>query len=96
MQMVIASRLSDGRVVFMDADSGWADSIAGGILVETGADAERLMTDAARAVDACEIVDPYLIDVVVTHGRRVPAEIREAIRAFGPSIRTDPLAVAEH
>ena len=95
MQMVIASRLSDGRVVFMDADAGWADSIDSGVLAETEAEAERLMTGAEQAVASCEIVDPYLIEVVVTDGRRVPAEIREAIRAFGPSIRTDQLAATE-
>jgi hypothetical protein len=95
MQMIIASRLVDGRVVFMDADSGWADSIAGGVLADTKSDAERLMTDAFQAVEACEIVDPYLIEVVITDGERVPTEIREAIRAFGPSIRTDLLAVVE-
>ena len=89
MQMIIANRLIDGRVVFMDADAAWVDSIEEGILLETAADKDRLMGLAMRDVEDCVIVDPYLIDVVMDDGKRRPVEAREAIRAFGPSVRTD-------
>ncbi len=89
MQMIIANRLIDGRVVFMDADAAWVDSIEEGILLETAADNDRLMGLAMRDVEDCVIVDPYLIDVVMDDGKRRPVEAREAIRAFGPSVRTD-------
>ncbi len=89
MQMIIANRLVDGRVVFMDADAAWVDSIDEGILLETAADNDRLMGLAMRDVEDCVIVDPYLIDVVMDDGKRRPVEAREAIRAFGPSVRTD-------
>ena len=89
MQMIIANRLIDGRVVFLDADAAWVDSIEEGILLETAADNDRLMGLAMRDVEDCVIVDPYLIDVVMDDGKRRPVEAREAIRAFGPSVRTD-------
>ena len=89
MQMIIANRLIDGRVVFMDADAAWVDSIEEGILLETAADNDRLMGLAMRDVEDCVIVEPYLIDVVMDDGKRRPVEAREAIRAFGPSVRTD-------
>ena len=89
MQMIIANRLIDGRVVFLDADAAWVDSIEEGILLETAADNDRLMGLAMRAAEDCVIVDPYLIDVVMDDGKRRPVEAREAIRAFGPSVRTD-------
>jgi sulfite reductase (NADPH) hemoprotein beta-component len=89
MQMIIANRLIDGRVVFMDADAAWVDSIEEGILLETAADNDRRMGLAMRDVEDCVIVDPYLIDVVMDDGKRRPVEAREAIRAFGPSVRTD-------
>ena len=95
MQMIIASRLVDGRVVFMDAEAHWADSIDDGILMETEADAEERLTIAAQAVENCEIVDPYAIEVVVENGERRPVEVREAVRAFGPSVRTDQLVESE-
>ncbi len=91
MQMIIASRLVDGRVVFMGADAVWADSIDDGVLLESESDADRLMAEATQAVENCEIVDPYLIEVLLENGERRPAEVREAIRAFGPSVRTDRL-----
>ena len=89
MQIIIASRLVDGRVVFMDADAAWADSIADGILLDSEADSDRFMGAAEQAVENCMIVDPYLIEV--ENGERRPVEGREAIRAFGPSVRTDKL-----
>ena len=89
MQMIIASRLVDGRAVFMDADAGWADAIADGLLLETEDEAALRLTAAELAIENCEIVDPYAIEVVVENGERRPAEVREAIRAFGPSVRTD-------
>ncbi len=89
MQMIIANRLIDGRVVFMDADAAWVDSIEEGILLETTADNDRLMDLAMQAVEDCVIVDPYLIEVVIDNGERRPVEVRESIRAFGPSVRTD-------
>ena len=95
MQMIIASRLVDGRVVFMDAKAGWPASIDDGVLLDTEEETERLLVIAEKAVQDCEIVDPYPIDVVVENGERRPAEVREAIRAFGPSVRTDQPAESE-
>ena len=88
MQMIIASRLVDGRVVFMDAESGWKDSINDGVLLENGAESGHLPPEAEQAVEANLVVDPYLIEVTVEDGVRRPVEVREAIRAFGPSVRT--------
>ena len=92
MQMIIASRLVDGRVVFMDAGSGWQDSIDEGVVLEDEAEAERRLSEAEQSVENCVIVDPYLIDVTLEDGGRRPVEVREAIRAFGPSVRTDRLS----
>ena len=89
MQMIIASRLTDGRVVFMGERGSWVDRIAEGTVLQNGADAARLMPDAEQDVTRNVIVDPYLIEVVVEDGKRRPAHVREAIRAFGPSVRTD-------
>ncbi|MEE8249694.1 MAG: DUF2849 domain-containing protein, partial [Gammaproteobacteria bacterium] len=66
-----------------------------GVLLESQADNDRLMGLAMRAVEDCLIVDPYLIEVVVDDGKRRPLEAREAIRAFGPSVRTDRLVGSE-
>lgn len=89
MQMIIASLLTDGRVVFMDDAGEWVAGIADGVVLETEEVATRRLADAEKAVVDNVIVDPYLIDVLVENGERRPAHVREAIRAFGPSVRTD-------
>jgi hypothetical protein len=88
-QMIIASRLVDGVVVFFDAANGWVDSIAAGTLIEDAADADELLASAKRDEADNVVVDPYLIDVAVEGGMRRPSSNREAIRAFGPTIRTE-------
>jgi hypothetical protein len=85
-KMIIASRLRDGLVAFMDAAGDWVVSIDSGLLIEDEAEAERLLAVAGEHVAANRIVDPYPIDVTVEAGRRRPSSIREAIRAFGPTV----------
>jgi hypothetical protein len=87
MQMMVASRLTDGRVVFMDSAHGWVESIDDGVLIDTDSPSADVLAAAERAVQAAVIVEPYLIEVAVDRGRRRPVQLREAIRAFGPSVR---------
>lgn len=88
-QMIIANRLRDGLVVFLDARDGWDPAIAAGVVIDSESDAKRLFDLAKRHEAECVVIDPQLIEVVVEQGRRKPKEIREAIRAFGPTVRTD-------
>jgi hypothetical protein len=88
-QMIIANRLRDGVVVFLAPNEGWQPAIAAGALIDNEADAAKLMAVEARHVDECQVIDPQLIDVEVEGGQPRPTAIREAIRAFGPTVRTD-------
>jgi hypothetical protein len=88
-QMIIANRLRDGVVVFLAPDEGWAPAIGAGALADNEADAAKLMAVAKRHEADCQVIDPQLIDVEVKDGKPRPTAIREAIRAFGPTIRTD-------
>jgi hypothetical protein len=88
-QMIIANRLRDGAVVFLAPGEGWEPAIGAGTLIDTEADAAALMVVANRHVDECRIIDPQLIDVEIQDGKPRPTAIREAIRAFGPTVRTD-------
>jgi hypothetical protein len=73
--MIVANRLTDGRVVFLAEDARWVESIEDGLVIES-----------ERAVDSSAVVDPYLIDVVTRDGHRYPSQLRESIRAFGPTV----------
>ena len=88
-QMIIANRLVDGAVVFMAPGGGWDTAIAAGAVIDDGAEADRLLAAAKHDEERCLVIDPNLIDVEVENGRVRPTAIREAIRAFGPTVRTD-------
>ena len=100
MQMIIASRLTDGRVVFMGDGGEWVESIQDGVVLENDTDAVRLMSMARQSALGNIVVDPYFIDVVFDKGNKthrvVLAHVREAIRAFGPSVRTELARRANH
>ena len=86
MRMIIANRLNDGRVVFFTADHDWSPAIADGLVLDEAA-AEEAAFAAARADEArCQVIDPNLIDVSVASGSPRPVAMREAIRAFGPTV----------
>jgi hypothetical protein len=88
-QMIIANRLRDGAVVFLAPNEGWETAIAAGQLIADEAEGARLMAVAKRHETECQVIDPQLIDVEVEDGQPRPTAIREAIRAFGPTVRTD-------
>lgn len=94
-QIVIASGLGSGRVVFL-AKGSTAGSVRWGGLIETSevatenARAEELLAIAEADAEARhEIVDPYLIDVDDEGGALRPTKYREAIRCLGPTMRLD-------
>ncbi|MCU0894828.1 MAG: DUF2849 domain-containing protein [Rhodospirillales bacterium] len=82
-QVLTANRLSDGVVVFLDANGRWSEHIAAARVAEKD-DADAL-TEAGEA-RGNEVVAPYLIDVALDAGGPQPLRYRERIRAFGPSI----------
>jgi hypothetical protein len=88
-QMIIANRLRDGAVVFLASNEAWEQAIAAGAVIESEADAARLMALAKRHEAECQVIDPQLIEVEIEGGSPRPTAIREAIRAFGPTVRTD-------
>ena len=90
LHAVTANRLGDGRVVFRTADGGWALALAEAVLAETEAAATPALEAAKRDIDGNIIVDPYVIEVDVSGASPRPARLREAIRAFGPTIAYAP------
>jgi hypothetical protein len=87
--MILANRLTDGRVVFLAADGSWVDDIAAGVVTTDAAGAQRLLAEARQAEDQSAVIDPYLIGVRTAAGARRPVSFREGIRATGPTIRSD-------
>ena len=94
-QVVIASRLSDGLVVFLkQAEPGgvadWVPELNSAEVADSDERAAELLS--AGEADAAEnqiIIDPYLIDVETHEGQLRPTKFREVIRCLGPTIRLD-------
>jgi hypothetical protein len=89
-QMIIANRLVDGAVVFLAPGEGWTTAIADGVLIDDETEAQRLLGAAKQLEARSPVIDPQVIQVNVNGGAVRPVEIRELIRAFGPTVRTDP------
>ena len=89
--MIIANRLVDGVVVFLGDRQNWVDAIEDGVVIDDEADQERLLSLAKTDEENCIVIDPYLIEVTIEAGLRRPTIYREAIRAFGPTVRTEIL-----
>ena len=88
-QMIIANRLNDGRVVFLASPGKWDTAIAAGAVIDDDAQAQQLLEAAKQDQVRCLVIDPMLIQVRIEDGHARPTEIREVIRAFGPTARTD-------
>jgi hypothetical protein len=88
-QMIIANRLNDGAVVFLANGNGWVTQIDEGLVIADEAEGQGLFAAAKQHEAECIVIDPQLIDVKIEDGHTRPVAIREAIRAFGPTVRTD-------
>ena len=85
-QIVTASRLADGVVVFLDAGGGWSERLDRAAL-HSGKAESAAGLEAGRAAEAASlVVDVYAVDVSTAGGTVVPVKLREAIRARGPTI----------
>ena len=89
-QMIIANRLVDGAVVFLGQGESWTTAIASGVVIEDDAEAQRLLGAVKQLEARSPVIDPQVIQVKLDNaGVLRPIEIRELIRAFGPTVRTE-------
>lgn len=85
--VVSASRLADGRVVWLAADGGWSESLSeSAVYLGDGAEAGMALAAAAEARQL--VVGAYVVEVSVTPGGLVPLRARERYRAGGPTTLT--------
>ncbi len=86
-RIVTANRLDDGLVVYLNG-AGWSERIEDARIAGDEASA-RLLAEAEGPEQAIRVVAPYLIEVAREGGVPRPVSHREAIRARGPTVRTD-------
>ena len=86
LQVLTASRLTDGIAVFCGSDGTWTPDILGAAGAQDDTARRALEVRAAQAVDDQHVVDPYFIDVTESAGTFQPVRLRERIRASGPTV----------
>jgi hypothetical protein len=89
LQVVTASRLRQGDIVYMTAAGGWSPHLNEGRASDDKAAVEAMLAKAAEDVAACLVVAPYAFEVVEIDGILQPLSTRETIRAAGPTVRAD-------
>ncbi len=87
LSAVTANRLDDGVVVYLTEAAGWSENLNDAARAEKGPAADELL--AKGGADFLAVVGPYLIDVVSAENGLQLVNMRETIRAAGPSVRTD-------
>jgi hypothetical protein len=87
--MITANRLSDGVVVFQDADGAWIEDFNHAALLSDEDALAAALSLAQQSAANNEIVEPYAIDLESRAGHLTPKALREAIRASGPTVRRD-------
>jgi hypothetical protein len=92
---ITANRLEDGRVVFRDRDGGWSLTVAEAALSVDEASSSPALDSAQKDVENQRIVDPYAVEIDTTGPSPRPARLREAIRAFGPTVSYGPVPLLE-
>jgi hypothetical protein len=83
--VVTGNRLADGAVVYRTGEGGWTTALAAAAVVTTS-DAAMALLAPARA-DIVRAVDVYVAPVALAEGTPRPGNLRERIRAAGPTIR---------
>ena len=89
--VVTANRLADGAVIYRTADGRWSTELVGAAVVTTSEAATALLA-GARADQ--RIVDSYVAPVELGAAGPRPGNLRERIRAAGPTIRLPAQAQA--
>jgi Protein of unknown function (DUF2849) len=80
--VVTANRLRDGKVLYRAANEGWTTQLEAAAVVTTTEAARELLGAAREDADA---IDPYAAPVAIRDGRIEPGNLREHIRAAGPT-----------
>jgi hypothetical protein len=81
--VVTANRLSDGEVIYRADKQGWTTRLDAAAVVTTTEAARELL--AAAALEDIVAVGPYAAPVKIRDGRIEPGNLRERIRAAGPT-----------
>lgn len=86
LRVISANRLRDGIVVYLGAHDEWVTHFEEAALLTSQEACEAGQAQARASLATNVIVDPVTVDVVEDADGRRATMLRNAIRAFGPTI----------
>ena len=86
--ILMANDLVDGEVVFRTA-TGWSPDSREALIAGNAEAADALEAEGVAEMNRNQVVDAYLVDVVLGENGPQPRHYRERLRTLGPSIRPD-------
>jgi Protein of unknown function (DUF2849) len=94
--VLTGNRVADGTVIYRDARGGWTTSLKAAAVITSAAHAQQML--AAAAADEIFAVGVYAAPVKLADGAPQPGNLREMIRAAGPTVeqRAAPGSESNH
>ncbi|MGP8231285.1 MAG: DUF2849 domain-containing protein [Methylovirgula sp.] len=86
MQVVSASRLSDGTVVYLDSQGNWVEQLARAAAFATQPEVEAGLEQAKAAIAASQVIDAFAVPVAQSADGLHAISLRNAIRELGPTV----------
>ncbi len=81
--VITANRLSDGAVVHRGKSGQWTERLSAAQILWTAAEAQRALAEAQS--DGLVAVGPYVAPIDASQASAQPGNLREYIRACGPT-----------
>ncbi len=96
MQVVSASRLGHGTVVYLDSQADWVESLGRAAVLATESEVQAGLQRARAAIAANQVVDAFAVPVAQSADGLHAVSLRNAIRELGPTIafKTSPSEAA--
>ena len=88
-QVITASRLTDGAVVFLGQGRAWVERLGTAEVFTSAESSAEALAAAQKDEQANVVLDIYAIDVADKGGTLTPVKLREAIRAQGPTVKPE-------
>ena len=97
-QVVTASRLLEGDVVYLTAEGGWSTRLDEARVIESAEAEAQSLAEADHAVTERLVIGPYLMKVTRSPEGPLPLSQRERIRArrgptAGSTLRAEPARI---
>ena len=88
-EIVLANRLTDGIVVYLDTSGGWAEHLRDAAVTHDAPSRAKLESNAEAGLNAQQIAGWEFVEVVLENGSPRIVKNKQFIQSLGPTVRRD-------